>query len=124
MLPVAKQQRTPAILQQLRNLVGMKSGIEWDRRASAGDDAQVSRDPARMIVSQNCDAGVPRELLFSQPVANRLRHLSKFGVGVAFNPVPPLDFERNVIRPALGALAKAVVERGHGSRGILHETEV
>jgi len=39
----------------------------------------------------------------------------EFGVGAALDVIVALDFERNVIRPALRAFDKAVIERGHGS---------
>src|SRR5579863_2355889 len=123
MLHVTEQQRAAAVLEQLRNLLGTKCSIKRNSCVSARDDAQIDRDPTRMIVGEYGDAGSPREVLFREPAADRLGHPTKFGVGVTFHPVVALDFESDVIRPALRALAKTVVESGHGSRGILHETD-
>src|SRR5271167_4840637 len=121
MFRVTKQQGTTAVFQQFGYLPGLKSGVERNRRISAGDDAQISRDPAGMIVSENGNAGAGRKGLFPEPAANRLRHPPKFGVAVALDPVATLDLESNLVRPALRTLAKAVVEGGHGSAGNIPE---
>src|SRR5215831_19505815 len=42
----------------------------------------------------------------------------EFAVGAAFEVIVALEFECDVIGPALGAFQKTVVERGHGSWGI------
>jgi hypothetical protein len=35
--------------------------------------------------------------------------------------VVPLNLQRNILRPTLGTFDKTIVERGHGSWGILQE---
>ena len=48
------------------------------------------------------------------PASNRFRHPAKLGVGTAFDLIIALQFKRNVIRPALLALDKAVEKVGMG----------
>jgi hypothetical protein len=45
----------------------------------------------------------------------------KLAIGAAFKVIVTLEFEGDVVRPALGALQKTVIECGHGSWGILQE---
>src|ERR1019366_9368448 len=46
---------------------------------------------------------------------SRFCHAVEFGVGAAFDVIVALQFERDIVRPALGAIDKAVVEGGHSS---------
>ena len=49
------------------------------------------------------------------PAAHRFGHAAEFRVGAAFEMIVALKLERNILRPALGAFDKAIVEGGHGS---------
>src|SRR4051812_33409452 len=69
-----------------------------------------------MILRKNRD---PRPGLYSvrhQPRADGFRHPPQLGVGVALDIFGRLDFNRDVLRPALCAFDKAVVEGGHELR--------
>ena len=56
-----------------------------------------------------------RESVFDDPAADGLCHAVKFGIGAAFDVIVALQFERDIVRPTLGAIDKAVVEGGHSS---------
>src|ERR1700751_5387672 len=121
MLHVYEYRRSPAVFEKFHDLVVMQGRIQWNRNAARGDDTEVSRDPARMVVGKD---GKPRsgsEIVFRDPAPDGLGPALQFTVGAAFEVVVTLEFECDVIRPALGALQKTVVERGHGSWGILQE---
>src|SRR5271166_1791122 len=60
----------------------------------------------------------PRESVFGNPFSHGFGHAVKFGVGTTFDLIVALEFEGNVIWPALRAFDKPVVESGHGSWGI------
>src|SRR5208282_4262115 len=106
MLRIAEQQGTATILEELRNLIGMKCRIEGNGRASGRDNPEVRSDPTRMIIGQDRNACARLKSTFFQPAANALRHAPRFGISIAFHPVMPLNFQRNMVRPALSALAE------------------
>jgi len=118
MFGIAEQSRSAAILQQLGQLVGVQSSVERDDRASRRNGPEIRGHPARMVVRHNGQARSARESVFCEPSSNRFRHAVEFGVGATFDAIVALDFQCDVIRPALGALDKTVVESGHESCGI------
>src|ERR1035437_5749539 len=56
-----------------------------------------------------------RECPYRNPSAHRFRHAAQFGVGATFEMIVTLQFQRDIVRPALGAFNKAIVEGGHWS---------
>src|SRR6266496_815613 len=115
MLRITKNGRRATILEKLGDLIIMQGGVEWNGSAARGNDSQISRDPARVVIGEN---GKPRsagELVFSNPPAHRLGHAVKFGIRAALHVVVALQFQCDVIGPALGALDEAIVEGGHWS---------
>jgi hypothetical protein len=70
-----------------------------------------------MIISQNRNPSAPLKPALRQPAANALRHAPRFIVSVAFHAVTALNFQRDVVRPARGALAEEFVEGRHGPAG-------
>jgi len=111
---IAKQQGTAAILEKLRNLIRMKRRVQRNSRATGRDDAKVSSDPTRMVVGQDRSPGTRLKSFFRKPAADALSHPPGLGVGVALHPVTPLNLKRNIVGPALGALAKELIEGWHG----------
>src|SRR5579862_3608109 len=71
-----------------------------------------------MIVGQDGQAGSAVKAFLRDPSADRLGPAVKLGVGAAFDLIVTLQFQGRVVRPALGAFHKSVIERGHGSWGI------
>ncbi len=120
MFGIANQQRTAAIFEELSRLVRIVCRVERNCGASGREYPEVSGNPARMIVSKNGDACAVSKSLLGKPVAGRFRHAAHLRIGVTFNAIAPLDFEGNVVRPALGALAKAIVKSEHGADGELY----
>src|SRR5947209_18488980 len=118
MLRVAKDSRRAAVLQKLRNLVGMQGSVERHDHAARSNRSQISRHPSRMIVGKQRHPRTAWELLLRDPPAHGFGHPPEFRVGAGFNVVATLEFQGYVVGPALGAVHKAVVERGHGSWGI------
>ena len=118
MFGIAKDRRGARVLQQLRDLVVMQRGIERNYGATGGDDTEVSGHPSGVIVGHNGQARSAGKVLLVDPAANGLGHLPEFGVRATFKMIVALKFNGHIVRPALGALDKAVVERGHGSWGI------
>jgi hypothetical protein len=51
-----------------------------------------------------------------QPSANALRHLPHFGIGEALDSISSLYFQRDIVRPALSALAEEFVKSWHGTK--------
>ena len=121
MFDVRKQQRTAAVLQQGRDLIGVQSGVKRNRGATGCDYAQICRHPARMVVGQNCHPRACLQVAFCQPRTHRLRHAPYFRVGVAFDLFAALNFEGDVLWPVFDTLDKAIVEGGHWFAEILHE---
>ena len=61
----------------------------------------------------------PRANPFSvNPSSHGFRHAAEFGVRATLDVIVTLEFESDVVRPALRAFDKAVVESGHESCGI------
>ena len=52
------------------------------------------------------------------PSSDGLGHPAEFGVGAALDLILALQFERDIVRPALRAFDKTVIESGHESWGI------
>jgi hypothetical protein len=123
MLYVGYKERRAAVLEEFGDLVGVEGGVERDRSVAGGDRPQVGGDPAGMVVGKDGDACARRQFLVGQPAADGFGHLASFGVSVAFDLVVALDFERDVLRPALFGFDELVVERGHGTEEILQEVE-
>src|SRR5437879_1920937 len=71
-----------------------------------------------MIVGQDGQPRSAGKSVLCDPASDRLRHPPQFSIGATLDPIGKLQFQRNVLRPALGALDKTVVESGHGSWGI------
>ena len=53
MFGVAEDGRGAAVFQKFRDLVGVQGGVERNGGAARGNDSQVGRDPARMVIGQN-----------------------------------------------------------------------
>src|SRR5579864_2300331 len=121
MLHVYEHGRCSAVFQKFDDLVVMQSRVQRNRNAARRDDAEISRDPSRVVVGKDREPRSGSEIVFSDPAPDGLGPALQFTVGAAFEVVVTLEFECDVIRPALGALQKTVVERGHGSWGILQE---
>src|ERR1700686_1411012 len=120
MFLVAKQQRSAAIHQQLLDLVRMKSGVEWNRGPSRGDDSQVGRHPPRMVRRQNRHSRIPRDAC-RKPVRPALRHPGQFGKRNPLHRLVPLNLKRNVVGKFPGRFLKPLVEGWHESEKILQE---
>src|SRR5258708_2364289 len=71
-----------------------------------------------MVVGQNGQPGAAREAAFSDPTTHGFGHPAHFCIRATLDVVVALNLQRNIVRPALGAFDKTVVERGHGSWGI------
>ena len=113
MLGIAKQDGGSTVLQQLGQLVGMERRIERHDGASRGDNSKIGRHPSRMIIRNHGQSRAGRKSVFADPSSNGFRHAAKFGVSTAFDLIVALEFQRDVVRPSLLALKKAVVESGH-----------
>src|SRR5260221_21625 len=68
-----------------------------------------------MIVRQNCKPRSAGEAIFRDPPAHGFGHAAKVGVSTALDVIVALEFQRDIVRPALGTLDKAIVECGHSS---------
>src|ERR1700722_2172334 len=68
-----------------------------------------------MIIGKDRQPRPARKFVFRDPAAYRFGHAAQFVIRTAFEVIVALQFQRNVVRPALRALDKAVVESGHGS---------
>src|SRR5580658_1562242 len=71
-----------------------------------------------MVIRQDGQPRCAGESVFVDPPSDGFSHPAQLGIGAAVNLVVALEFERDVVRPSLLALEKAVVESGHGSWGI------
>ncbi len=56
--------------------------------------------------------------IFGSPSPHGFRHPVKFGIGTTLDVIMALNFQSDVVRPALRAFDKTVVESGHESCGI------
>src|SRR5581483_461895 len=74
-----------------------------------------------MVIGQDGKARAAGQVPFRDPSPYRFGPMVKFPIRTAFEMTVALNFERDIVGPALGALQKAVVESGHGSWGILQE---
>src|SRR5258708_1092233 len=115
---VAEQSRSAAVFQQLGQLIGVQGGIQWDDRTSRRNDAEISRDPAWMVVGQNGQTRSASESVLGDPSPDRFGHPADPPIRTTVDVIMTLQFQRGVVRPASGALDKTVVESGHGSWGI------
>jgi hypothetical protein len=118
MFGIYEGSRSAGVLEKLADLICVKRSVERHRGAARGDDSEVCRDPARVVVRQDGQSRSARKALFGDPPAHRLCHAVKFGVGAAFTVVVGLKFQRHIVRPALGTFDKAIVESRHASWGI------
>src|SRR5580693_8595113 len=71
-----------------------------------------------MVIRHNSQPRSASQSVFRNPSAYGFRHLVKLGVGAALDVIVALDFQSDVIRPALRAFDKTIVESGHESCGI------
>src|ERR1700690_3018506 len=117
MPPIAKQQGTAAILEELCNLIRVKRRVQRNGRTTSRDNAKVRGDPTRMVVGQDRNSRARLKPVLCQPAADALRHAPRLGVSVALHPVAPLNFQGDIVRPALSAFAKEFVEGWHGPAG-------
>src|ERR1700722_18358880 len=106
MLRIAKQQRATTVAQQLRNLIRVKRRVQGNRRAPGRDNAKIGGDPTRVVVGHDRNPRASRESALTQPPANTFRHAPQFSIGVALYPITPLNFEGDVVRPALSTFAE------------------
>src|ERR1700733_7911827 len=67
-----------------------------------------------MVICHDGEARPPRESVFRDPSPDGFCHTSEFCVRAALDLVMSLEFQCDVVRPALCAFDKAVVEGGHG----------
>src|ERR1700676_5242353 len=68
-----------------------------------------------MIVRKNGKPRSLRKFIFRDPSTHGFGHAAQFGIRATFEVIVALQFQRDIVRPALRALDKAVVESGHGS---------
>src|SRR5712691_2674929 len=71
-----------------------------------------------MVVGQNGQARSVSESVFGDPSSDGFGHAAEFGIRATLDVVVTLEFQCDVIRPAIRAFDKTVVEGGHRSRGI------
>ena len=74
-----------------------------------------------MVIRHDGQARSALEICFRDPASHRFGHPAKLGIGATLDLIVALEFERNIVRPALLALDKAVVKSGHGSMWNIHE---
>src|ERR1700674_1500283 len=103
---IAKQQRTAAILEELRNLIRMKRCVQGNRGTTGRDNAEVSDDPTRVVIGQDRNPSARLKSAVCQPAADAFRHAPRLSVGFALHQVAPRNLERNIVGPALSAFAK------------------
>src|SRR5580704_5709744 len=96
----------------------MQRRSERHDRTSRRNDSQIRRHPSGMIIGKDGQARSMRKPVFSDPSSHRFRHMTKFGIGATFAVSVRLEFECDVIRPALRTFDKTVIKRRHGSWGI------
>ena len=118
MLRVAEQCRGATVFQQCGQLIGVQRGVERDHRTSRRNDSQIRRDPAGMVIRHDGQPRSASESAFSDPSPHGFRHPVKLSIRAALDVIVALDFQRDVVRPALRAFDKPVVESGHESCGI------
>jgi hypothetical protein len=75
-----------------------------------------------MVIRHDGQSRSTHKSVFLDPSPDGFCHSAKLGVGTALNLIVALEFERDVVRPSLLALEKAIVESGHGSWGIYTKT--
>src|SRR5258708_1303317 len=117
-LRVAEYCGGAAVFQQLGQLIGMQSGVERDNSTSGRNRPQVCCNPAGMVIRHNSQPRSAHKSVFADPSPDRLGHPAQFRIGAALELSVPLEFERDIVRPALRAFDEAVVESGHGSWGL------
>src|SRR5260370_42646562 len=71
-----------------------------------------------MVIRHNSQPRSAHKSVLADPSADRFGHSAQFRVGAALELIVPLEFERDIVRPALRAFDEAVVESGHGSWGL------
>ena len=120
MLLVANEQEAAAIAKKFGDLVRMVGSVQGHGCSAGGDNAQVRRYPTRMIICKDGHASAWIESAVQQRCANGFRHAAQLGIAVTFNSIRPLYFNREILRPALGAFDESIVESGHVRNGILH----
>lgn len=119
MFSVAESCRGAGVFQEFGDLIVMKGGIERHHCAAGGDDSQICRDPSWMVIGKDGEPRSARELAFDDPPGHGLGHAVQLAVSAAFELIVPLEFDGDIVRPSLDTLDEAVVERGHGSVGVV-----
>jgi hypothetical protein len=71
-----------------------------------------------MVIRHDGQPRTAGEAVLGDPPPDGFGHAAEFGVGATLNLIVALEFECDVVRPALGAFDKTVVESGHESWGI------
>ncbi len=123
-LGIAEHGRAAAIFQQLGELVGVQRGVERDYRASRRNNPEIGCHPSGMVIRHDGQPRSPRESLFGDPSSDRFSHAAKFGVGATLDAIIALELQCDVVRPALRAFEKTVVESGHESCGIYTKNQL
>src|ERR1700693_3849620 len=67
-----------------------------------------------MVIRHDGQSRSTCESVFLDPSPDGFCHAAKLGVRTALNLIVALEFERDVVRPSLLTLEKAIVEGGHG----------
>src|SRR5579872_4505181 len=71
-----------------------------------------------MIIGKNGQSRCMPIPAFSDPSSDRFCHAADFGIGATLDVIVALKFKGDMVWPAVRALDKTVIERGHGSWGI------
>ena len=117
-LYIAEQGRAAAVFQQLGQLVGVQSSVERDHRTSRRNDPEIRRHPSRMVIRHDGQPRSSRKSVFADPSSDGFGHPAEFDVGATLDVIVALEFECDIVWPALRAFEKTVVESGHESCGI------
>ena len=71
-----------------------------------------------MVIRQNGQPRSPFESVFNDPSSYRFGHPAKLGISATLDVTRTLQLQRNIVRPALLAFDKTIIESGHESSGI------
>src|SRR5438067_955484 len=82
MLFVGEDERTAAIEQKFGDLVGFKSGVEWNGYSTDGNRSEIGDDPSRAIGGENGAAVAWIDTVCAQPLPYRFSHAAQLGIGV------------------------------------------
>src|SRR5690348_3027646 len=105
-----------AIPQQLRDLVSMECGVEGDSGACGSKRAKIRCHPTRRIAGEKCASCAGWQPVVAKPAANGFGHPLQFRIGVTFDRVASLDFNRNGLREPARTVLEPGVEALHPLR--------